>query len=501
VEKKLLIPTWTIILLLLSPPVWAGTYYCNSSTGNDSWNGLYATYQGGSNGPWATIDHALETISIDGGHTIWIADGTYDEFIWAKRSFTNPVYFKAENPYKVVLTNSNCNTALFLWGVNQNFQGVRITSSNSSACNVEGLTVKELMWFWRCDDCGLYDVVMHDSLYSDLISVQGGSNITIDGCMFYNTQGWDEEIDINFGANGVYVQDSIFFRDYEGSGRSVDTQAQSFIIVKSSDVNEPNPPTRNVYIRRNIFMNHEGYDWGAIFRIGEDGHRSYEAQDVTFENNLVLMDNFMKMGNLITLTAADGVTVRANTFIGDFDSSNYFLLRTENYGSNNKSREVYFYNNILADTDGGMPRFTYSPSSQITSAWELDNNLYYNGDASLPTNDADEINYSDDSNRIVDDPDLTDNIRLQVPRWTGPGFQGGYGTIAEAFRDIVTTYGVPASGSPVTDAANANNMPSEDILGNPRPGGGGYDIGAYESQGITSGPPPPPTDLRIISVK
>jgi hypothetical protein len=248
-------------------------------------------------------------------------------------------------------------------------------------------------------------------------------------------------------------------------------------------------------------MNYEGYDWGAIFRIGEDGHRSYEAQDVTFENNLVLMDNFMKMGNLITLTAADGVTVRANTFVGDFDSSNYFLLRTENYGSNNKSREVYFYNNILADTDGGMPRFTYSPSSQITSAWELDNNLYYNGDASLPTNDADEINYSDDSNRIVDDPDLTDNIRLQVPRWTGPGFQGGYGTIAEAFRDIVTTYGVPARGSPVTDAANASNMPSEDILGNPRPGGNGYDIGAYESQGITSGPPPPPTGLRIISVK
>lgn len=49
--------------------------YVNSSGGNDSWNGLSATWTSGINGPKLTIKNALET--VNSGGTINIADGTY----------------------------------------------------------------------------------------------------------------------------------------------------------------------------------------------------------------------------------------------------------------------------------------------------------------------------------------------------------------------------------------------------------------------------------------
>src|SRR4030043_1853652 len=47
-----------------------------STTGSDSYDGLYPTYQGGTKGPYLTVQKAL-TASID-GDTMYIATGTYD---------------------------------------------------------------------------------------------------------------------------------------------------------------------------------------------------------------------------------------------------------------------------------------------------------------------------------------------------------------------------------------------------------------------------------------
>jgi len=66
---------------------WATDYYVDSNSGNDSWDGLYPTYQGGSNGPWKTLIR-VNSATINPGDTvnlrrvsIWYAESDFIGFI------------------------------------------------------------------------------------------------------------------------------------------------------------------------------------------------------------------------------------------------------------------------------------------------------------------------------------------------------------------------------------------------------------------------------------
>lgn len=63
----------------LSSATAADTIYVNNATGNDSWDGTDATYQGGIVGPKATIQNGTDT--VDNGGTVNVADGTYNEHV------------------------------------------------------------------------------------------------------------------------------------------------------------------------------------------------------------------------------------------------------------------------------------------------------------------------------------------------------------------------------------------------------------------------------------
>ncbi len=73
--KKLFI---AFVILLLAFPIAGATatnYYINASTGNDSYDGLSATWTSGTNGPKATIQAAFALAGT--GDVVNIADGTY----------------------------------------------------------------------------------------------------------------------------------------------------------------------------------------------------------------------------------------------------------------------------------------------------------------------------------------------------------------------------------------------------------------------------------------
>ncbi len=125
---------------------------------------------------------------------------------------------------------------------------------------------------------------------------------------------------------------------------------------------------------------------------------------------------------------------------------------------------------------GGSNDFSDTPIGE-TSSFTLDNNLYWNGGAAIPEDAGELINYTDDGNRLLANPQLPGQSGLVLPRWTGSQFADGSGTITAVFLNLVTQYGTPASSSPVIDAADPANAPAEDILGNGRtiP-----DIGAVE---------------------
>lgn len=64
-----------MLLLTITAPVMATTYYVNGTTGNDDWDGTSPTYEGGIVGPKATIQAGIN-VSVN-GDTVIVADGTY----------------------------------------------------------------------------------------------------------------------------------------------------------------------------------------------------------------------------------------------------------------------------------------------------------------------------------------------------------------------------------------------------------------------------------------
>lgn len=92
-ENKVLGKAHVLILSILFVFVlvgyaFAANYYVNGSAGSDSYNGLYQTYQGGSNGPWKTLGKANTTVT-SGTHTINVAAGTYAESVTETHSGSN----------------------------------------------------------------------------------------------------------------------------------------------------------------------------------------------------------------------------------------------------------------------------------------------------------------------------------------------------------------------------------------------------------------------------
>jgi hypothetical protein len=57
------------------------TYYLSTSTGNDFWTGLSATFTSGSTGPWKTLAKALGASGMASGDILYIAPGTYNESV------------------------------------------------------------------------------------------------------------------------------------------------------------------------------------------------------------------------------------------------------------------------------------------------------------------------------------------------------------------------------------------------------------------------------------
>ncbi len=476
---KLFINFFTIVCLFAFHGQANAAYYV--ATDGDDTIGT-----GSSGNPWATIDKAIS--AVPDGALILVQQGTYYGRIRLRGSFSTGITIRAEPLYQVKLRNND----RVITSYDNNVRGITLEGfdiahdgpgAGSLVIHLDGGGTNQV------SRITLRNNILHDSYNNDILKINNGAtNITVVGNVFYNQTGSDEHIDIN-SVDQVIVQDNIFFNDFEGSGRLNTNSTSSYIVIKDSNGSDDIfTGTRNVTVRRNVFMNWQGSTGSNFVLIGEDGKPYHEAFNILVENNLMLGNSSQLMRAPFGVKGGRDITFRHNTVSGDLPSYAY-AMRLNREGSNPVNQNIRLYNNIWADQTGSMGAkiqsgtndFSDTPPSD-TSSFTLNNNLYWNGGSAIPHDSSDLINYTDDNSSYIANPQLKSPVGVTLPRWipNTKSFGGGYTSIKTAFEALVANYCSIAKNSIAVDNANPAESPAHDILTKPRPAGNSSDIGACE---------------------
>ena len=283
--------SWTALLILgvaasltpthaSNPEFLGGTFYV-ATDGDDT------TGDGSLGNPWATITQALD--SVDDQSLILVRPGTYNGRVRIRGTFPVGVTVRSEVPYAAQLRNND-----------------RVITAYSHPDGVEGITLEGFdiahdgpgaaPLVVHIDGNGNVEVsrivlrnnILHDSYDNDILKINNSTReITVQGNLFFNQFGSDEHIDINSVQN-VVVQDNIFLNDFAASGRTDPGNTSSFIVIKDSNGDEDlYVGSREVLVRRNIFLNWQGSTGSNFVLLGEDGLPIYESEAITVENNLI----------------------------------------------------------------------------------------------------------------------------------------------------------------------------------------------------------------------
>ena len=452
----------------------AADYYV-APNGND-WQG-----DGSAERPWLTVRKAIATVPDDGSRII-LKDGLYKETIGGSRAFQQLCTIEAENPYRTRISSpEDSNRVMLLQSLsNVAFRGIDFFGSGS--VNNDYLIHITTA---QTHDITFENCIIHDSYKNDLIKVNSRAHrIVFRECIFFNqtNRGGDEHFDINT-VTDVVVEDSIFFNDYAGSNRPEENAGHPFFVIKNSG-STPNI-TKDITLRRNIFLNWSGRQDSGFILLGEDGQPFWEAQNILIENNLFLHHSKVPFwGALLFKGGLKDIVVRANTVTGHPTIGGFgtYAVVCINIGANPKMEKISFVNNIFSDPSGKMPRFSATAADRFATDTDLValNNLYWNAGKPIPSEATDLFIPALDPEAVLDNPMLEEVPQTQILPRLDPKtnrFLSGTTTIREEFERLVALYAVPGQGSAAIGAAKADQMPKENILGKPR--GSNPNIGCF----------------------
>ncbi len=476
----------TIIFLMISTMVFGTVPSMAQDTFHIATNGSDTTGNGTNLAPWATITHALDTVTD--GSLILVKPGTYHGRIRLRGTFPLGVTVRSEIPYQARLRHNDTVITAY-----QSASGVRGITIEGFDIAHSGIGAGALVV--HIDGGGNQEVthltlqnnILHDSYNNDILKINNAtSNIVVQENMFYNQTGSDEHIDIN-SVDNVVVKGNIFFNDFSGSGRTNNNTTSSFIVIKDSNgSNDIYTGSRNVILAQNIFLNWEGSSGSNFILIGEDGHPYFEGFNITVENNLLLGNATNVMRSPFGVKGGRDIIFRNNTLSGDMPSM-AFAMRLNREGNNPANQNIQFYNNIFSDPTTTMGAenstrpndFSDTPPSD-TLSFTLDHNLFWNGGSAIPYNSSELINYTHDANRVTTSPQLLPPSSIFPPRWNqNKGtFADNSQSIEAVFSGLANLYCTLSPGSGAINSGEPNQTPSLDLLGQTR--GSAPDIGACE---------------------
>lgn len=465
-------------VLALTASAAGGATFWVATDGDDG------TGDGSSGMPWATIEHALGAVPDES--LILVRPGTYQGRVHLDGRFAVGVTVRSELPYRARLRHDATVVTCF-YGQGIALEGFDIAHDGAGAGGLV-IQVQDLLdGADRVERITLRDNVIHDSWNNDLLKVNNGAgDVLVEGNMFYNQEGSDEHIDVN-SVTDVVVRDNVFFNDFEGSGRPNGNDTSSYIVIKDSNAGDDGIlGSERISVRRNVFLHWQGSTGSNFVLLGEDGQPFYEARDVLVENNLMLGDSGNTMRASFGVKGCRDVVFRHNTVVGDLPALAY-AMRLNLEGANQIVDNVSFRHNVWSDPTGTMGAtaggggndFSDTPPGE-TQSWVLERNLYWNGAQPIPEDPGELINYTDDAQRIVADPQLPAATGITLPRWLpGPAlFADGSTSIRQVFESLVALYGTFPAASPLRDGALPGDSPPDDILGLPRDAS--PDLGAWE---------------------
>ncbi len=458
------------MLSIVKPATAQGNVYYVATTGDD-------TLGDGTNAnPWHTITHAL--MQVPDGSTILVKPGDYVGRVRLSGNFALGVTIRSEVPYQARLRNTADKVITSYDGCSGiTLEGFDITHGGEGAValvvHLDGGGTQQ-----NVHHVTLYNNIIHDSYNNDILKINNGAHdITVRGNMFYNQTGSDEHMDVNSVVN-VVIEDNVFFNDFVGSDRTNNNDTSAYVVIKDSNGNSDGVlGSKNITVRRNVFLNWQGSTGYGFVQVGEDATSNFEADGVLVENNLMLGNSTNTMRSPIGIMGSRAVTFRNNTVAGNFPSL-AFALRLYRISPNQLNQNIFYYNNVWSDPTGTMEDFSDSPPAD-TASFAIDRNLYWNNGAAIPQDSSELANYTDDAHRLIANPLLGSQAGLIIPRWytATNQFADGSASIREAFEKLVMLYGAPASTSPIVNAADPAHAPGDDIWGHAR---STPDLGAVE---------------------
>jgi len=442
---------------------WAATYYVNGSTGNNSYNGLYPSFQGGSDGPWKTIQKAADTVP-SGSHLITVAAGTYAEKINETTSGTdvsNTLHY---------LANGTVNIQQFkLSGNYIELEGFTITSVDCGNGVGGGVRVFG-------DGCTVKSCIVQDCLRVGIIIEPGSDGAIIRGNTIRRN-----------ASEGVYISDTTSNALLENNDIS-DTRCTvsgcSTTRAVGVSIHGSGHIVRGNYIHDILFSNNPGCAPHIdAFQTWNDG--SGDTTDCIFEkNHIYLMED--ALSGVVTvygfmLAGSSNITIRNNLI------ETWGGINTGGGGVSN----LKIYNN------------TFRSSLSFTSAyWPKAMGIVSVATAEIYNNitvDFPYRHYEISGSNISYDYNLMWNSNSSTPALTGYTVQAhDQRSVNPLFVTNFTDFHLQLN-SPCIDAGITVSQVTDDFDGKQRPQGTGYDIGAYEFISASPPRPSPPKNLKVLN--